>query len=94
MDAWDVARLFVDKMVVPAEPSRRGDPGYGRLKALGVLICFRLNGLEDDTWIVEHFRKCRQVIRSRALRLLEGGGNAPSACWRRFLNGSPVSFNS
>ena len=49
MDACEVVRLFVNKVVVPAEPRRRGNPGYGRLKALRVLVYSRLKGLENDT---------------------------------------------
>ncbi len=30
MDACEVVRLFVNKVVVPAERRRRGNPGYGR----------------------------------------------------------------
>lgn len=64
MDACEVVRLFVNKVVVPAEPRRRGNPGYGRLKALRVLVYSRLKGLENDTRIFEHLKKNR---RSRSI---------------------------
>jgi hypothetical protein len=67
MEACEVVRLFVNKMVVPAERRRRGNPGYGRLKALRVLVYSRLKGLENDTRIVKHVRKHRQAIRSLGL---------------------------
>jgi hypothetical protein len=54
-------------MVVPAESRRPGNLGYGRLKVLRVLVYSRLKGLENDTRIVEHLRKHRQVIRSLGL---------------------------
>jgi len=55
MDACEVVRLFVNKMVVSPEPKRRGNLGYGRLKALRVLVYSKLKGLEKDTWIVVAF---------------------------------------
>ena len=36
MEACEVVRLFVNKAIVPAEPKRRGTPGYGRVKALKI----------------------------------------------------------
>jgi len=41
MEACEVVRLFVNRAVVPAEPRRRGNPGYGRLKALRALVYSR-----------------------------------------------------
>ena len=57
MEACEVVRLFVNKAIVSAEPKRRGNPGYGRLKALRVLVFARLKGLENDTRVVEHLKK-------------------------------------
>ena len=54
MDAWEVIRVFVNKVVVPAEGKRRGNSDYGRVKALRVLVYSRLKGLENDTRIAEH----------------------------------------
>ncbi|MGQ9641956.1 MAG: transposase [Candidatus Bathycorpusculaceae bacterium] len=67
MEACEVVRLFVNKVVVPAEPRRRGNPGYGRLKALRVLVYSELKGLENDTRIVEHFEKHWWVVRALGL---------------------------
>ena len=33
MDACEVVRLLANKVVVPPESGRRGNPGYGRVKA-------------------------------------------------------------
>jgi hypothetical protein len=49
MEACEVVRLFINKAIVPAEPTRRGNPGYGRVKALRVLVYARLKGLDNDT---------------------------------------------
>jgi hypothetical protein len=47
-----------------AEPKRRGNPGYGRLRALRVLVYARLKGLENDTRVVEHLKKNRHAART------------------------------
>jgi hypothetical protein len=55
MEACDVFRLFVNKAIVPTEPKRpHGNPGYGPVQALRVLVYARLKSLENDTRIVEH----------------------------------------
>jgi transposase len=85
MEACEVVRLFVNKAIVCSEPKRRGNPGYGRLRALRVLVYARLRGLENDTRIVEHLRK-----HSTAARTL-GLCNVPDRTtvgrwWRRYLS--------
>ena len=59
MEACEVVRLFINKAVVTAEPTRRGNPGYGRLKALRVLVYSKLKRLENDTRIAEYLKKHR-----------------------------------
>ena len=68
MEACEVVRLFINKLVVPAEPKRRGNPGYGRVKALRVLVYSRLKGLENDTRIVEHLKKHAWAVKVLGLR--------------------------
>jgi len=85
MEACEVVRLFVNKAIVPAELKRRGNPGYGRVKALRVLVYARLKGLNNDTRIVQHLNKHIDV--SRTLGLC----NVPDRTtvgrwWRRFLS--------
>jgi hypothetical protein len=84
MEACEVVRLFVNKAIVSAQPKRRGNPGYGRLKALRVLVFARLKGLENDTRIVEHLKKHTQTARTLGL------GRVPDRTtvgrwWRRYL---------
>ena len=67
MEACEVVRLFVNKAIVPAEPKRRGNPGYGRVKALRVLVYARLKGLENDTRVIEHLKKHTEVSRTLGL---------------------------
>jgi hypothetical protein len=45
MEACDAVRLFVNKAIVPAEHKRRGNPSYGRVKALRIIVYARLKGL-------------------------------------------------
>ena len=85
MDACEVVRVFVNKMVVPPEPRRRGNPGYGRLKALRVLVYARVKGLENDTRIVEHLRKHGWVVRGLGLPGVPDRTTV-GRWWRRYLS--------
>jgi transposase len=85
MEACELVRLIVNKTVVPAEPKRPGNPGYGRLKAIRVLVYSRLKGLQNDTRIFGHLKK-----HSHEARML-GLHSAPDRTtvgrwWRRYLN--------
>jgi hypothetical protein len=85
MDACEVVRLFVNKMVVPAEHRRRGNRDYGRLKALRVLFYSRLKGLENDTRVVEHLKKCRWVAKALVLPRIPDRTTI-GRWWRRYLS--------
>lgn len=67
MEACEVVRLFVNKAIVPAEPKRRGNPGYGRVKAIRVLVYARLKRLGNDTRIAEYLKKHMDVSRTLGL---------------------------
>jgi len=67
MEACEFVRLFFNKAIVSAETKRRGNPGYGRLRALRVLVYGRLKGLENDTRIVEHLKKHSDTVRTLGL---------------------------
>jgi transposase len=67
MEACEVVRLFVNKAIVSAEPKRRGNPGYGRLRALRVLVYARLKGLENDTRVIAHLKKHSDAARTLGL---------------------------
>ena len=85
MEACEVVRLFVNKAIVPVEPKRSGNPGYGRVKALRVLVYARLKGLDNDTRVIEHLKKHTVVCRTLAYAkcqtepLLADGGDATYA---------------
>lgn len=85
MEACEVVRLFVNKAIVPAEPKRPGNPGYGPVKALRVLVYARLKGLNNDTRVVEHLKKHCNVRRTLGLY------NVPDRTtvgrwWKRYLD--------
>jgi len=57
MEACELVRLIVNKAIVPAQPKRPGNPGYGQLKAVRTLVYARLKGLQNDTRITWHLKK-------------------------------------
>jgi hypothetical protein len=85
MEACEVVRLFVNKPIVSVEPRRRGNPGYGQLKALRVLVYARLKGLENDTRIVEHLRKHTFAAGALGLRTVPDIITV-GRWWRRYLS--------
>jgi hypothetical protein len=84
MEACAVVRLFVNKAIVSAEPKRRGNPGYGRLKALRVLVFARLKGLENDTRIIEHLKKHTRTAKTLGLNRVPDRTTV-GRWWRRYL---------
>lgn len=85
MEACEVVRLFVNKAIVPAELKRRGNPGYGRLRALRVLVYARLKGLENDTRVVEHLKKHTDASRTLGLCKVPDRTTV-GRWWRRYLS--------
>jgi hypothetical protein len=73
MEACEVVRLFINKAIVPAEPTRRGNPGYGRVKALRVLVYARLKRLDNDTRVVEHLKKHSWIAKTLGLEAVRDG---------------------
>jgi transposase len=85
MEACEVVRLFVNKAIVSAQPKRRGNPGYGPLKAIRVLVFARLKGLENDTRIVEHLKKHTSTTRTLGLCKVPDRTTV-GRWWRRYLS--------
>jgi len=85
MEACEVVRLFINKAIVPAEPKRRGNPGYGRVKALRVLVYARLKGLENDTRVVEHLKKHPWIAKTLSLAAVPDRTTV-GRWWRRYLS--------
>jgi hypothetical protein len=84
MEACEVVRLFVNKAIVSAEPKRRGNPGYRRLRALRVLVYARLKGLQNDTMVVEHLKKHSDAARTLGLRKVPDRTTI-GRWWRRYI---------
>ena len=84
MEACEVVRLFVNKAIVSAETKRRGNPGYGRLRALRVLVYTRLKGFENDTRIVEHLKKHIWDARGLSLHSIPDRTTV-GLWWRRYF---------
>src|SRR4030042_6630976 len=85
MEACEVIRLFINKARVPAEPKRRGNPGYGRVKALRVLVYARLKGLDNDTRIIEHLKKHPWIAKTLGLEAVPDRTTV-GRWWRRYLS--------
>lgn len=67
------------------EPKRRGNPGYGRLKAVRVLVYARLKGLENDTRVIEHLKKNRFAAKTLGLSMVPNRTTV-GRWWRRYLS--------
>jgi hypothetical protein len=85
MEACEVVRLFINKAIVPAEPKRRGNPGYGRVKALRVLVYARLKRLDNDTRVVEHLKKHSWIAKTLGLEAVPDRTTV-GRWWRRCLS--------
>jgi hypothetical protein len=85
MEACEVVRLFVNKAIVPAEPKRRGNPGYGRVKAIRILVYARLKGLANDTRVVAHLEKHIDVCRTLGLCKVPNRTTV-GRWWRRYFD--------
>jgi Transposase DDE domain/Transposase domain (DUF772) len=85
MEACEVVRLFVNNAIVPAEPKRRGNPGYGRVKALRVLVYSRLKGLDNDTRLIQHLKKHPWIAKKLGLGVVPNRTTV-GRWWRRYLS--------
>jgi hypothetical protein len=84
-DACELVRLIVNKTVVAAEPKRRGNPGYGQLKAVRTLVYARLKGLQNDTRIFWHLKKHPADVAKLGLHTVPDRTTI-GRWWRRYLN--------
>jgi hypothetical protein len=84
MEACEIVRLFINKAIVPVEPIRRGNPGYGRVKALRVLVYARLKGLDNDTRVVAHLKKHPWIAKTLGLQAVPDRTTV-GRWWRRYL---------
>jgi hypothetical protein len=68
MEACDLVRLILNKAIIPTEPKRAGNPGYGNKTAIRVLVYARLKGLENDTRLVWHLKRHSDFAHTLGLR--------------------------
>jgi hypothetical protein len=84
MEACEQVRLIINKIIVPAEPKRAGNPGYGQLKAIRILVYARLKGLQNDTRIHWHLKRHAYIAKKLGLQ------NIPDRTtigrwWKRYI---------
>ena len=85
MEACELVRLIVNKALVPVQTKRRGNPGYGQLRAARVLVYARLIGEDNDTRIVEHLKRHRYDLRKLGLNCVPDRTTV-GRWWRRYIN--------
>ena len=85
MEACELVRLIVNKTVIPKEPKRAGNPGYGQLKAIRALVYARLKGLQNDTRIIAHLKKHPTDAKKLGLHTVPDRTTI-GRWWRRYLN--------
>jgi len=83
MEAYELVRLLVNKMVVPPTPRRPGNPGYGRLRAVRLLVYSRLVGLENDTRVAAHLARHRYAAGALGFKHIPDRTTA-GRWWRRY----------
>ena len=93
MEAFELVRLLVNKAVVPPMPRRRGNPGYGRLRAVRLLVYSRLAGLENDTRIVAHLARHRCAAKALGFRRIPDRTTV-GRWWRRYAGILEGAFDS
>lgn len=93
MEACEVVRLFVNKAIVPAELKRAGNPGYGRVKTLRILVYARLKGLDNNTRIVEHLKKHLFAAKTLGLSSVPDRTTV-GRWWRRYLSILEETFHN
>jgi hypothetical protein len=84
MEACELVRLIINKAIVPAEPKRAGNPGYGQLKAIRILVYARLKGLQNDTRIHWHLKKHPFTAKKLGLHQIPDRTTI-GRWWRRYL---------
>jgi len=84
MEACELIRLIVNKTIVPSEPKRAGNPGYGQLKAIRTLVYARIKGLQNDTRIYWHLKKHPFAAKKLGLHSIPDRTTI-GRWWRRYL---------
>lgn len=85
MEACELVRLILNKVTVPAEPKRAGNPGYGQKTAIRVLVYARLKGLQNDTQIVWHLQRHTEDAKTLGLHHIPNRTTI-GRWWTRYLH--------
>jgi hypothetical protein len=85
MEACELVRQIINKIVVPTEPKRAGNPGYGYIKAFRILVYARLKGLQNDTRITWHLKKHPADAKTLGLHRIPDRTTI-GRWWKRYLN--------
>jgi hypothetical protein len=64
MEAFEVVRVFVNKVVVSKGSRRRGNPGYPRLQAVRLLVYARLKRIGTDEGLARYLKRDRLALRA------------------------------
>jgi hypothetical protein len=83
MEACELVRLTLNRITVPNEPKRAGNPGYGIKTAIRVLVYARLKGLENDTRLIWHLQRHPNYAKTLGLHKIP---NRTTICrwWTRY----------
>jgi IS5 family transposase len=84
MEACELVRLLLNKITVPEEPKRAGNPGYGIKTATRILIYARLKGLQNDTRIIWHLKRHPNYAKTLGLHSLPDRTTI-GRWWKRYL---------
>jgi transposase len=83
-EACELIRLILNKITIPTEPKRAGNPGYGRKAAIRILVYARLKGLENDTRIFWHLKRHQQDAQRLGLHTIPDRTTI-GRWWTRYL---------
>jgi hypothetical protein len=84
MEACELVRLIINKAIVPEKPKKAGNPGYGQLKAIRILVYARLKSLTNDTRIYCHLKKHPHEARKLGLSSVPDRTTI-GRWWKRYL---------
>jgi hypothetical protein len=92
MEACKLVRLVLNKAIVPVEPKRAGNSGYGQQTAIRTLVYARLKGLQNDTRIVEYLKRHSYDLRELGLSRVPNRTTV-GRWWRRYLPAIEDTFH-
>jgi hypothetical protein len=83
MEACELVRLTLNKITIPNQPKRAGNPGYSIKTAIRILVYARLKGLENDTRLIWHLKRHLQYAHTLGLNHIPHRSTT-SRWWTRY----------